>query len=532
MPSVESEANRVKKTGLLALALLLLALALAAPWAIRHFTYYQGGRAERTVERPDLSTVEVAAPARAAYLDEATPALAGAILVDAIHDNLFDPTDVSLLQERLAARGQRLETIVDEEELPGMLRYAKALVVISPLSDWSAGEAELVERFVQRGGRLLLVADAAHYSAIYDDWGWLVGLDHDAPHLNSLAARFGLQFQPDYLYNMEDNANNYRNIKLTHFAEDVLTAGIDELVFFGTRSVQSEAPGLVVSSAGTVSNSDDRVAKPAAAALAANGEVLALGDLTFLTEPYDGIADNDLFVSHIADFLSQADRAYALDEFPYYFGERVDLVYTADPLLDSDLLPASGDLQSLFAAAGKALAVQFEEDASSDTLFLGLYSEADDVEEYLAEAQVTLFLPPEEGPEVEPWLDYTSTLTATEEFTSRIEIASVGPVVTDGTALILRALHEERRIVIVLADTVAGLQAVVERLLDGDLEGCLLREGEVSLAVCSTGELDEGEGTGGWPKPEEPGLEDNEDDSDWGGVGSSFPLSGPGRRPG
>ena len=514
----------MKKTWLVVLALVLLAL-IAAPWAIRWLANYQGGRHARTIDRPDLSAVEVTAPERMAYVDAATPAPAGTILVDAVHDNLYDLADLALLRERLAARGQRLETISSEEDLPDMLRYAKALVVISPLADWSASEIEMVGNFVARGGRLLLVADATHYAALADDWGYLIGLDHDAPHLNSLSAQFGLLFQPDYLYNMERNANNYRNIILSELADNALTEGIDEMVFFGTRSIESGVPGLVLSSAGTVSNVDDRVEQPAAAVLAADGQVLALGDSTFLTEPYNGIAGNDRFVSHIADFLSRAERAYALDEFPYFFGSSVDLVYTADPLLDSDLLPGSGDLQTLFADAGKVLTVRVDENTSADTLFLGLYDEAADVEEYLSGAQVTLYLPPEEEVDLEPWLDYTSTLTATEEVTPRIEIESVGPMVLEGTALILRTADGDRRVVIVLSDTVMGLQSAVERLLDGDLQGCILG-GEDELALCSTGELDEGEGAGGWPEPDE------EEEEDWeGGVGAVPALSA-GRRSG
>ena len=515
----------MKKLWIALLALLLLAL-VGAPWALRYLTYHQGGRQSRTIARPDLSAVEVAAPALTAYEDKAEPAPAGAILVDALHDNMYESTDLSLLQERLAARGQRLQAISAEEDLSRMLRYAKALVVISPLADWSVGEAELVGQFVDRGGRLLLVADATHYSALTDEWGYLIGLDHDAPHLNSLAAQFDVFFQPDYLYNMEENANNYRNIKLSDLAEDALTKGVEELVFFGTRSIQSEAPGLVVSSRGTLSNADDRAEQPAAAVLAAEGKVLALGDSSFLTEPFNGVAGNDRFVSNIADFLSQAARSYALDEFPYFFGESVNLVYTSDPLLDSDLLPGGGDLQALFSGAGKALSVQEDEDASSDTLFLGLYDEAAEVEEYLAGAQVTLYLQPEEGTDIEPWLDFTSTLTATAEITPRIEIESVGPMVMEGTALILRAADGERHIVVILSDTVQGLQAAVERLIDGDLEGCVLLEGENELALCSTGELEEGEGTGGWPEPNE------EEEEDWeSGVGA-VPAMHAGRRPG
>jgi hypothetical protein len=160
-----------------------------------------------------------------------------------------------------------------------------------------------------------------------------------------------------------------------------------------------------------------------------------------------------------------------------------------------------------------------------------LYDQTGDVDGFLTEAPVTIYLPPEEEVEIETWLDYTSTLTATEEITPRIEIASVGPMVLDGTALILRMNERElpggeRHIVIVLSDTVLGLQAAVERLLDGDLEGCILLEGEDELALCSTGELEEGEGTGGWPKPDE------EEEEDWeGGVGA-VPASHGGRRPG
>jgi len=53
---------------------------------------------------------------------------------------------------------------------------------------------------VDKGGRLLLVGDPPAYGILTDGWGDYAGLDSDATHLNSLAARFDLVFQPDYLY--------------------------------------------------------------------------------------------------------------------------------------------------------------------------------------------------------------------------------------------------------------------------------------------------------------------------------------------
>ena len=496
----------MKKLWLIPLLLVLLAL-IAVPIVVRWFYFYEGRWDSRSIPRPDLSGVEVAAPALTTYTDRAEAAPPGTILLDRIHNNNFKISDLAVLQSRLAARGQRLEPVESEDSFSAQLRYAKALIVISPRDDWTVEQIQAVTDLVGRGGRLLLIADATHFDTITDDLGYLVALDYDATHLNDLAGEFGLVIRSDYLYNTVDNENNYRNIKLSEFAAGPLTKGLTELVFFATRSISSEAPGLVLASGETRSNANPRLEQPAAAVLAAEDRVLALGDLTFLSEPYNGIADNDQFTSNIADFLSGSERQYTLADFPYFFGDEVDLVYASDPLLDSDLLPGGGSLQSLFAEAGKTLSVQADENQAHDTLFLGLYDEADEVKAYLADAAVTLVLSPTGEMDVDGGLDLTPTLTVTEAFTSRIEIESVGPMVITGTSLIVLESQGSRRVLVVLSDTVSGLQDTIKRLVDGDLAGCVLREadtpGAIGMALCSSGELDTGEGAGGWPKPKE-----------------------------
>ncbi len=53
----------------------------------------------------------------------------------------------------------------------------------------------------------------------------------------------------------------------------------------------------------TRSSNSQRADDLPVAALAADGAVLAVGDLTFLVEPDNAAYDNDPFIANIADFL-------------------------------------------------------------------------------------------------------------------------------------------------------------------------------------------------------------------------------------
>jgi hypothetical protein len=261
------------------------------------------------------------------------------------------------------------------------------------------------------------------------------------------------------------------------------------------------------------------------AALAADGAVLALGDLTFMTEPYNAVYDNDRLVANIADFLSGAQRAYGLEDFPYFFGEQVDLVYTGDPTLDSDFLAGGGGLQTLFEEEGKTLTLRESEDGTRDTLFVGLYEEAEEVEPYLAAAQVTLLITPTrqlpalgatptpisiQAPTstlgITPTAPVTAEIAVTAEISPSakhlVQIESLGQMVVTGTSLLVLQSAGERQVLLVLADTRPGLVKALELLSGGDLDACLRREAVTPtpslLALCSTGEVKPGAGSGGW----------------------------------
>lgn len=509
----------LKKVILGLLALILLALPTAGRWLY----YYEGSYEPQPVPRPDLSSVKAPLSEAGTFIDEYSALAPGTILLDLAHENRVQMAELGVMQARLTARNQRLQPLDDTANLASELRYARALIIISPGTDWTADEIEQVASFVAKGGRLLLVTDPSRFDVLYDEWDYYVGLDQDVIHLNDLAARFGLVFQDDYLYNTRDNEGNYRNIKLSQFADDPLVEGLDQLVFYATHSIVTEEEPLIAAEDETLSSASEWGGARTVAVLTTDRSVLGLGDLTFITEPYNAVYDNDRFLANIADWLSGSPRRYTLEDFPFFFQDEVDLVYAGDPLLDGQLLEGGSALQEMFANQAISLAVREQEDSDRDTILLGLYEQAEEVESYLAIAGVTLWItptaeaetvPPGEedieapDPAATPSLPLTQPLTTTATLTptleleapaslkERVEISSLGQMVITGTTLLLLQDDGQRQVLVVLADREAGLDSALTRLAEGSLDGCLFSRGEMStLALCPYGDVSTG---GGW----------------------------------
>ena len=123
------------------------------------------------------------------------------------------------------------------------------------------------------------------------------------------------------------------------------------------------------------------------AATAVNGNVLAIGDIQFLMEPYYTVMDNAQFIAQIADFLAAPiERDYTVADFPYFFEQDVDLVYTGGPQLGPNAFDEIITLQSSLREADKELSLTTVDGQSGDVIYLGLYNQAGDVAEMLADA--------------------------------------------------------------------------------------------------------------------------------------------------
>ena len=427
--------------------LILLPLFAAAAFGGVFLYFYQGGY--DAPESRDIPYHEI--PARSAVSGKVGDSPGGQerqglLLVDAQHVNAFDEGEIIGLSSKVADRGFEVEflgdftPVVDPEQiaprfhqLAAKLRQADSFAVILPQTPYSDAEAALVENFVRKGGRLLLVSDPSRPQQI-----------------NSLAQRFGLDFQPDYLYNTVNYDLNYRNIFVRDFQPDRLTSGLDSITLYMAGSIRSPGPGLAFIDDNTRSSLLESAGDLSPMAWGDSRNVLALADLSFMVPPQDSLQDNDQLVSNIADYLTGSERTYDLADFPHFhekgLDNSVDIVLGRPALLGPGLL-----LKSQLGAYGFSLEISPVEDQSRDMVFLGLYEDAPQVASYLQTAGVRV----------------DDTLGT--PFTQDLELANTGTTVLDHG-------QDGRYVLTILADTPRTLDATVAGLISGEYRGGLLSD--------------------------------------------------------
>lgn len=482
------------------LFLFIILLLLAGPSAVRYLRFYDLTPAERATPPPydPAQIADVPTPASVEFVDE--PEMGeGLVLLDRGHDNNFTADDIAYLDGRLAARGFEMLPY-EGGDLSLALRTVTAFIVVTPLSEYTIEEALAVTRFVEQGGRLLLVGDPTRFSVTFDEEDIFAEatVAADPIPLNSLANQFDIVFHADYLYNTVENEGNFRNIILRKdgFSEDRLLDGLQKLAFYSAHSLQVGPTGtsLITADADTWSSATDRPGGLSLAAIGHQGQVLALGDIHFLIQPYFTVFDNSEFIARIADFLTEpVGRLLTLGDFPYFYRRPVNLVYTGAPDLGPDAFDEIIALQDAFRRVDRELSLAAEPISDEDVLFLGLYNQAEDVAEILASAGISLTVEPPiltaaelkaaAMSEDEVVVDETEVETAV-----RLIQSDLGRVQMAGTSLILLDEDEGQRRVIVLAASGQGLGNSVNRLLnliplnaDYALSDCLLQD---NLALC------------------------------------------------
>ena len=494
--------------------LLFLAL-LALPTLVRAGYYYRRFYVPQSVPRPDHTAISVPTVAPAAFADEDVQAGQGRVIIDRAHDNTVDDADLNVLLARLTARGIETTSLTPGDHLPDMLHNAVALVVIAPHESFYPWEIKAVDRFVEQGGRVLLVADPSRYALRLesDEYGYedLVP-STDVSAINSLASTFGLAFADDYIYNTAENAGNYQYVILKDFASNPLTAGLDKVIFYAAHSVAADKQTLITADERTTSSLSEQSGGLATMSLGGDGRVLAVSDFTFMTEPYNSSADNNRLIANIAGFLAGAERTYSLIDFPHFLGDEADLIPLAgkpgESAFSKEIVDQGHILQSAFESAGKSLRWQTRPGEGRDAIFVGLYENVEfspQASEILAGWGITFTLETAEQKQATPTPTATEspvksatpelspTPTPTEKpLRDWIHIAGVGQVDAKEIALIYQNEQDGGQVVMVLAFAKEGLNAAIQRLIFGDFTHCYLDQDRhsdpaaISLALCPT----------------------------------------------
>lgn len=342
----------------------------------------------------------------------------GLLLVDEAHSNSFRKGEIVTLLSRVTDLGYEIEFVTSS--LEEKLRGADSLAVILPRDSYTPEEAALVQRFVQKGGKLLLIADPTRR--------------HD---INSLARRFGLDFQPDYLFNQTENDLNFRDIFVRDFQPDEVTRGLKEIVLYTAGSVRTSGPGLAITDQNTRSSMTDRVEPFYPIAMGGEGKVLAVFDLTFMIPPQDSILDNGQLVSNLADYLTTGQREFDLADFPRFFKGDVDILLGRSSLLD-----LGTEFKSNLAGLEVDSRLRGVEDVARDTVFIGLYEDSPRVSRYLSAAGI--------------------------QIGENIRTPATPELVSDDTSIVLLNRSQDRHVLVVLAPSADSLRHTVGLLFSGD----------------------------------------------------------------
>ncbi len=347
----------------------------------------------------------------------------GLLVIDNAHWNSFDENEISVFLNRIASRGFNVSYTgaADnrEDELEEKLRQAQAYAVILPWRPFSDREVQTVKNFVDRGGRLLLVGDATR-----------------SHRLNSVSSIFGINMEPDYLYNVKEHEIIFQNIYLKDFQADELTRGLEKVVLFAAGSISSQGKGLLLTDENTFSSARERTGRFAAAVRDYDGRVVAISDLSFMIPPYNALFDNDQLIANLADFVTQGERDYFLEDFPNFLGPEVPVI-----ALHEDLIPVAQKLRANLSKTGRLVRMSNREVPGVDNIILGLWNDAGTLEFYLSGGGISV--------------------------RDKVRTAVSPDISKKGTGLVFLSRTFERRVLVILGDDKDVLDAAISRLDNG-----------------------------------------------------------------
>ena len=363
------------------LALALLPIFAVATFAAGYFFFYQGSYdPPPSVNIPFEQITSPAVAPVAATASSVTQVQEGLVLVDDLHLNSFTESEISTLISMVANRGYDVEVIDISSTVEGQtrlqmleqrLRRATSFAVMLPQTSYSEEEINLVQQFVDKGGKLLLVSDPTRPNRI-----------------NALAKRFGVEFQPDYLYNTVEYDLNFRHIFVRDFQPAPLTSGLDSIVLYVAGSIRSSGPGIAVSDTNTKSSLGETAESFYPIALGSTSNVLAVADFTFVVPPYNSLLSNQQLLSNVADYLTDSQREFDLADFPHFYESSLD--NSIDIVLGQPSIWNIGlEMRTGLSDYGLSSRISGEEDLSRNTVFLGLYEDSRAVSQYLQAAGIS-----------------------------------------------------------------------------------------------------------------------------------------------
>jgi len=441
--------------------------ALLVPILARGLWFYHGFPPQPKIATPDYQNMTVSSPPLETpnpAADKDTKQLSGLALFDFAHTNQYQPSEIQSLNEAIEKRGGKAESITDTTLLENKLKYASAYIVISPSAAFTTDETRIVQSFVERGGRLIVFADATRGLISYDFNSGAAINNPDSNAANPLLSPYGITVNNDYLYNLKKHEGNFRNVFFDSFGKNELTFGLKQVALYGTHSIKSTAGLILLRGDESTLSSIDDAHDPAegGAALSENGNVLAFGDFTFLSSPYKNVADNATLIANIADFALGSKQVISLANFPYIFKQPVVQVYPSSKVqLTAETIAAISSLQTSLRSTDTSIEIVKEAPSDGDALILGTFTTSDDLLKFTDPFNIDL-----------------------DKSTETITVKNLGDIGRTGNGLLLFEKNKKGNTLTLLADTQEDLISLLNTVSSGSLSGCVLQD---NIGVCSIG---------------------------------------------
>lgn len=224
------------------------------------------------------------------------------ILIDDIHGNRFKPEDIKPFTETLTQAGHEVRFV--SGGFNKSLNKSDALVVIDPNTEYSPQETARVREFVENGGRVVIFGEPNRKQLS------LFGLSVQRSRLVALLSEFGMSLGTEYLYDMETRDGNFQNIIARPAETDAAPEDVRRTTMYTAADIEVRLgkPVLVTPKTTRKANANP-AGRHVVAAMHRNGNLLVVGDTSFMLGRNYNVADNEKFLTYVMEFLLTGDKA-------------------------------------------------------------------------------------------------------------------------------------------------------------------------------------------------------------------------------
>jgi hypothetical protein len=478
--------------------LIIALIMLLFPLAARTVWYYQGiYQRTQPVATPDymsytIPQTAISTPIPAPAAAAATAAGKPVVLVDLSHDNYYFISDVAPLTHVIDQLGGRVETVESSKTLEDQLKYAASLAVIVPTSEFSTDEILTIRRFVDRGGHLLVITDPTL------NFGGGVSASPPVSSIevaNFLLESYDIGFSDDYVYNLISNEGNFRHVILTQFAKSSLTQKLSKVVFYSSHSIKTGQTALIKGDANSLSSLTDVGGGLVLAASAQEDKVLAIGNLTFMTNPYNRVADNQQLILNIGKFLISQPQSLDLTEFPHLLTRPISLLVSPGDAISQNLLGALSTAQLGLQDLNLTATLSSKPVDGNDLVIFATMPVSKEFQSYIEPFKLTFTREPAPTatPAALPTKDFELATPEssggggpTEALVNYVIVPGFGKFDTNGVGLVLFTPGKDRNTLIFLAGSAPDLDTLAGLISTGSLENCIV-QGQTAVCKLSGG---------------------------------------------